>query len=129
MIVAEAICRIVETRVRGIWAPAFAGTTAWRFCAIKLRLGYPAKLRLHRPPRLDRLITGIDLDIAPPHHRAMRDVVLQLHSVRQADRQRAGAKACRRRHQLAPNRIAAFAVVNFARAQIALCDGSDVAAE
>src|SRR5216683_226910 len=85
--------------------------------------------RLHRPPRLDGLVISIDLDVAPPDHRAMRDVVLELHPVRKSNRQRAGFEARRCRHQLAPDRIAAFAVEHFAGAQIAFCHRRDVAAK
>src|ERR1700680_415345 len=40
----------------------------------------PAKHRFHRPPRLDRFVVSVDLDIAPAHHRAMGDIVLQFHA-------------------------------------------------
>src|ERR1700730_3883175 len=92
-------------------------------------LAGPAELRFHRASRLDGLVAGIDIDVAPAHHRAMRDVALQLHPVRKPDRQRAGLEARRSRHQPAPDRIAAFAVEHFARAQIALGDRGDVAAK
>ena len=49
----------------------------------------PANARFHCPPCLDGVVAGIDLDIAPAHHRAVRDVAPQLHPVRQPDRQRA----------------------------------------
>src|SRR5260370_33859002 len=85
--------------------------------------------RLHCPPRLDGLVFGIDLDVAPPDYRAMRDVVLEFHPVCESNRQRAGFEARRRRHQLAPDRVAAFAVEHFARAQVAFCHRGDVAAK
>src|SRR5713226_8927273 len=50
----------------------------------------PAKHGFHRPPRLDRFVVSVDLDIAPAHHRAMGDIVLQFHAMREADRQCAG---------------------------------------
>src|ERR1700730_17428839 len=36
----------------------------------------PAKHRFHRPPRLDRVVGSVALDIVPAHHRAMGDTVL-----------------------------------------------------
>ena len=56
----------------------------------------------------------------------MRDVVLQLHFMGEANRQRAGVEACGGRHQSAPYRIAALAVEHFARAKVAFCYGGDV---
>ena len=51
------------------------------------------KRRFHRTANLDRLVAGVDLDIAPAQHGAVGDVGLQLHLVRQADRQRARLQA------------------------------------
>jgi len=59
----------------------------------------------------------------------MSDVVPELDAMGEADRQRADLEAFRRRHQLAPHRVAAFAVEHLAGAQIAFGDGGDVAAE
>ena len=78
--------------------------------------------RLHRLPGLDRLVARVELDVAPAHDLAMGDVVLQLEAVGEADRQGAGLQARDRRHQLAPHRVAAFAVQQLAGAQIALGD-------
>ena len=47
----------------------------------------------HRLARLDGVVVCIDLDIAPAHHRAMGDVVLQLDAMGKPDRQRAGGEA------------------------------------
>src|SRR5581483_1808891 len=44
------------------------------------------KLLLHRLARLDGVVTLVELDVGPRHHRAMRDVVLQLHAMRKSDR-------------------------------------------
>src|SRR3984957_7010788 len=133
-------CR-VKPNSRGIIAEsrtavlAFSATRKRQLCC----LIYPfqtgnlsprrAEPGLHRAPRLDGLVAGIDLDLAPAHHRAMRDIGLQLDPVREPDRQRAGAKARRRRPQFAPHRIATLAIQHFACPQIALGDRDGVAAE
>ena len=51
--------------------------------------------RFHRLARLDGVVVGVDLDIAPAHHRAVGDVVLQLDAMGKPDRQRAGGEAFR----------------------------------
>src|SRR4029077_5647171 len=42
---------------------------------------FAAKRRFHRLPRLDRLVVGVDLDVARADPRAMGDVALQLHAM------------------------------------------------
>src|SRR5215210_4775257 len=96
---------------------------------LKRRLLRPTELRLHRPPGLCRVVTGVDLDITPADHRAVGDIVPQLHLMREADRQRTGLEGCGRWHQLPPNGVAAFAIKDFAGAQIALSYRSDIAAK
>ncbi len=56
-------------------------------------LSRSAEFPLHRPPRPDCLVVRVELDIVPAHHRAMGDVGLQFHAMRQPDRQRAGGQA------------------------------------
>src|ERR1700733_11947679 len=77
----------------------------------------------------DRPILRVVRDVVPAHHRAMGDVVLQLQAMRKPDRQGPGRKACRCRHQLAPHRIAAFAIQHFAGTQVPFGDGGYVATE
>jgi hypothetical protein len=59
----------------------------------------------------------------------MGDVVLQLHTMGEANRQRAGLQAGGGRHQLPPHRVAAFAVEHLAGAQVLFRNGSNVAAK
>ncbi len=79
-------------------------------------------------PEADGLIVAND-DIGPADGLALRDVAFENNAMGEADRQRAVAEAARRRPQLAPDGVSAFAVEGFTGLQIALGDGDRVAAE
>src|ERR1700704_6375755 len=69
-----------------------------------------AECRLHSLARLDRLVVGVERDVAPAHHGAMGDVVLQCEVMGEPNRQRGRGKACGGGHQFTPHGVAAFAV-------------------
>src|SRR6185295_8641037 len=69
------------------------------------RLSRAAESGFHRLSRPDGVVVFVDLDIAPAHHRAMRDVALQLDAMGYPDRQGASGEAFGSRHQLAPHRV------------------------
>ncbi len=93
-------------------------------CAVERRL--PLALRVFTVS-----LSGVNdsrrRSCAPP--RRARRLVFSFSAMGEADRQRAAAQARSRRHQLAPHRVAAFAVQHLAGAQVALGHRGDVAAK
>jgi DNA replication protein DnaC len=88
-----------------------------------------AERRLHLLACLDGVAVGVDLDVAPAHHRAVGYVALQLDPVGESDRKRAGRKTRGCRHQFSPHRVAAFTIEHLARTQITFCHRCNVAAK
>src|SRR5205823_4896686 len=89
-----------------------------------LRLKAPLHLAPH--PHRFAVCRG---NIRPAHRLACCDIAHQLDAMRQPDRHRAFREAARRRHELAPDRVAAFAVEALAGLQCALRDRDDIAVE
>src|SRR5712691_9227773 len=85
------------------------------------------KHSLHLPANLHRLRGGIVLDVVPGECRALGDVALQLHLVRETDWQRALRRGVGGGHELAPDGVAAFAVEKLSRLERALRGGHAIA--
>jgi len=86
------------------------------------------KAPLHLAARQHRLALR-HRHIGPAHDRAARDIAEQHDFVCETDRQGALRQASLGRHELAPHRIATFAVERLASAQCPFCDGYDIGAE
>ena len=87
-----------------------------------------SKAPLHLPPHANGFGVG-HRDIRPTHDLPGGDIVQQRNLMRETDRQRALGQAALCRHELAPDRVAAFAVERLPGAQLALGDRHDITAK
>ena len=88
-----------------------------------------AELRFHRPARLDGFIVGIYLDVAPAHHGAMGDGVLQLDPVARRFPATHRRKGSQPPASICPHGITTLAIQKLAGAQGALGDRHGVTAK